>query len=188
MCGGKTDWNVFQSWHYCYCILLLIVPSSWKGIKEPISVWIHAEKHQRRKKSSHAPVAWFSLCRAQTWNCAIIVYILYIPQIGAGLKTSGLVILCLARMKLNINSNNQDLLIGKKCWDFVVYTLGEVITFSYIVSYTTQILLKVNGSSIHEDFWCVFQEFVINQGINRLFLVVQVGWLTRKQRFPWKKT
>lgn len=68
-----------------------------------------------------------------------------------------------------------------------MYTLGEVITFRYIISYTTEILLKVNGSSIHEDFWCVFQEFVINQNINRLFLVAQVGWLTRKQKFPWIK-
>lgn len=49
-CGGKKEWNVFQSWHYCYCTLLLIVPSSWKGIKEPIGVWTHTEKHQSRKK------------------------------------------------------------------------------------------------------------------------------------------
>lgn len=85
-----------------------------------------------------------------------------------------------------INSNNQDLPIDKKCWDFVVYTLEEVITLSYIISYTRQILLKVNGSSIHEDFWCGFQEFIINQGINGLF--GGTGWKSYKEMFPWKKT
>lgn len=69
---------------------------------------------------------------------------------------------------------------------FCCVYLEEVITFSYIISYTTQTLLKVNGSSIHEDFWCGFQEFIINQGINGVF--GGTGWKSYKETtFPWKK-
>lgn len=130
---------------------------------------------EEKKKFSHAPVAWFSLCRTQTCNCAII----YSSNRGRSENIwPGHITLGMDENSY-INFNNQDLPIGKKCWDFVVYTLEEVITFCYIISYTTQILLKVNSSSIHEDFWCVFQEFIINQGINGLF--GGTGWKPYKE-------
>lgn len=44
----------------------------------------------------------------------------------------------------------------------------------------------MNGSSIYKGFWCGFQEFIINQGINGLF--GGAGWKSYKEaKFPWKK-
>lgn len=58
-------------------------------------VWTHAEKHERRKKIPMLPDFHYAEHR-------LGIVQLYIPQIGVGLKTSALVTMCLARIKVNI--------------------------------------------------------------------------------------